>query len=541
MNKLGGWGKWFFAIVVLLSVYFIMNNNSNSQQNQENKLTSQAVIEDLNSLGTGESSEELETGSKQQEIEGKEEESEEEKFNEQGNSLPELQEKQCVSQFSNRTKCQGNAVMKEYQKSNCEVIWALWDECDYLCEEGECAETICVPETLDCNGNYIKKCKYDGSDWDNYYKYCLAGCKDGRCEPTCTSGYLDETRQVGDDIEIKYQHSDCSYDWIYWFACDGEWVEGTCVYEGPTLVYNITPIKNDSDTTCEQKYLDEYQCSGDWSERRLQYSDCSFVWVLWDGCEYGCGTDGKCNQQSGEINNAYVSSVIDGDTIKLDNGETVRLLGINAPEQGEKCYDEAVGHIRDLVEGKEVMLESDVGNRDQYGRLLRHVFIAGIHVNINMVEQGKAIAYIIEPNTKYEAELIEAEREAKSHEMCVWGLKNMPCSGCVKIAYFHYKAEGNDCYNLNDEYVIFQNNCPYTCDVTGWTVKDKTSRPAFVFPNREFWGGEQFTLYTGCGSNTGNQFYWCSSGYTCNAVWNNDGDTLYMRDNGGNLILSYTY
>ena len=28
-----------------------------------------------------------------------------------------------------------------------------------------------------------------------------------------------------------------------------------------------------------------------------------------------------------------------------------------------------------------------------------------------------------------------------------------PCSSCVKVAYLHYNAAGDDCYNLNDEYV----------------------------------------------------------------------------------------
>jgi len=38
---------------------------------------------------------------------------------------------------------------------------------------------------------------------------------------------------------------------------------------------------------------------------------------------------------------AYVSKVIDGDTIKLKNGETIRYIGINAPERDEYLYEEA--------------------------------------------------------------------------------------------------------------------------------------------------------------------------------------------------------
>jgi hypothetical protein len=40
------------------------------------------------------------------------------------------------------------------------------------------------------------------------------------------------------------------------------------------------------------------------------------------------------------------------------------------------------------------------------------------------------------------------------------------------------------------------------------------------------------------GSNTATELYW---GRSYGAVWNNDGDTLYLRDSNGNLVLSYSY
>jgi len=115
------------------------------------------------------------------------------------------------------------------------------------------------------------------------------------------------------------------------------------------------------------------------------------------------------------------------------------------------------------------------------------------------------------------------------------------CSGCIAIDEFHYDA-GDDCDNLNGEYVRFRNTCDAQCNLAGWTVKDKIDdRPEYTFPSFVLNSGSTVTLYTGCGTDTTSEVYWCSNGYPCNAVWNNDGDTLYLRESNGFLCLEYTY
>lgn len=60
----------------------------------------------------------------------------------------------------------------------------------------------------------------------------------------------------------------------------------------------------------------------------------------------------------------------------------------------------------------------------------------------------------------------------------------------------------------------------------------KRTFKTFVFvPNATF------TLFSGRGSDTKDALYWNSK----SAVWNNDGDTLFLRDDKGNLVLSYSY
>ena len=251
--------------------------------------------------------------------------------------------------------------------------------------------------------------------------------------------------------------------------------------------------------------------------------------------------------KTAEKTTAVISEVIDGDTVKLQNGEIVRLLGINAPEKGQVYCKEATNRLKELTEGKEVILEKDVDNKDQYGRLLRYIFLNGENINVKLVREGLATVYIISPNIKYGTELREGENEAKNLGINIWKPPEQKVEGnicdnrCVGISYFHWNAKGNDCENLNNEYVIFKNNCRYSCNLTGWTVKDESSKVIYIFPQFILESGAMVTLYTGCGNDTDTKLYWCSKGYSCNAIWNNNKDTLYLRNSNGELILAYSY
>jgi len=241
---------------------------------------------------------------------------------------------------------------------------------------------------------------------------------------------------------------------------------------------------------------------------------------------------------------AFISRVIDGDSIELKDGTEVRLLGINAPEMGQLCYQEAINRLKELIESKNVILKKDVEDKDQYERLLRFVFLENENINIKMVKEGYAKVYIIPPNTKYESELREAWEECKKQEIgCLCQTVDTVCDNrCLGIQYFHWNAEGNDCENLNGEYVTFVNNCSYSCDLTSWTVEDE-GRHKYEFPKFTLENEKTIVLYTGCGTNTATHLYWCSQGFDCNAIWNNscNGDTLYLRNTEGDLILDYHY
>jgi micrococcal nuclease len=96
------------------------------------------------------------------------------------------------------------------------------------------------------------------------------------------------------------------------------------------------------------------------------------------------------------LDEATVVDVIDGDTIDVRlKGEVqrVRYYGIDAPEQGEDCYDEATERNRELV-ATTVRLQADARDRDENGRLLRYVFTkGGLSVDASLIGEGLAEAW----------------------------------------------------------------------------------------------------------------------------------------------------
>lgn len=124
---------------------------------------------------------------------------------------------------------------------------------------------------------------------------------------------------------------------------------------------------------------------------------------------------------------AQVLRVIDGDTLELDDGRRVRLIGIDAPEKegpythAEPYGDMAAEYVRKALENQAVWLERDVSDTDRYGRLLRYVYLAdGTQVNRWFVAEGQALAAEYPPDTR-DAELLrQAEQEAREHRRGLW-------------------------------------------------------------------------------------------------------------------------
>jgi len=118
---------------------------------------------------------------------------------------------------------------------------------------------------------------------------------------------------------------------------------------------------------------------------------------------------------------AMVTKVLDGDTVVVEGGHHIRLLGIDADERGYPCYNPAKELLEDLVLNKRVRLEKDQTDLDQYDRCLRYLFLDDVNINLELVKEGQAIARFYPPDVKYQEEVIQAEKEAINNKVgCKW-------------------------------------------------------------------------------------------------------------------------
>ena len=112
---------------------------------------------------------------------------------------------------------------------------------------------------------------------------------------------------------------------------------------------------------------------------------------------------------------AQVTNVIDGDTIdvRIDGvGYRVRYVGVNTPERDEPCYEDASDANAEWVEGETVTLVKDVSETDQFGRLLRYVYVGTTLVNEELAQDGWAESVEYLPDTAHAADFRRLEREA---------------------------------------------------------------------------------------------------------------------------------
>lgn len=135
-----------------------------------------------------------------------------------------------------------------------------------------------------------------------------------------------------------------------------------------------------------------------------------------------------------------VKRAVDGDTLVLENGERIRLIGIDTPEMHEsnKLYRDsqrskedvstiqklgrrAYEFTKKLVEGKRVSLEFDVEKQDRYSRLLAYVYLKdGTFVNAEIVKEGYASLMTYPPNVKYADLFLKLYRESRENKRGLW-------------------------------------------------------------------------------------------------------------------------
>src|SRR3989338_1581738 len=217
----------------------------------------------------------------------------------------------------------------------------------------------------------------------------------------------------------------------------------------------------------------------------------------------------------------FVDRVIDGDTIVTGN-RSIRLLGINTPERGELYYNEAKEFLESKVLNKTVRLEFGKERFDLYKRTLAYVFLEEENINLGIVENGFANYYFPSGKDIYYGDFKEAWNSCIEKEENLCEKSNGVCSECIELKEFDYIREEIDFYN----------KCDFSCNLTNWEIKDE-GRKTFVFSKFTLDSGSEVTIKTGSGANTDKTLFWSGEDY----VWTRTGDTLFLRDEEGKLVL----
>jgi micrococcal nuclease len=231
--------------------------------------------------------------------------------------------------------------------------------------------------------------------------------------------------------------------------------------------------------------------------------------------------DNKITEFLDEEDIRNVERAIDGDTIVVGNNTHVRLLGINTPEKGEFYYQEAKDFLSNLTLNKTVKLEYGKDKQDLYGRTLAYIILDGKNLNIEQVRNGFANLFIYDKD-KHTLELENAWKEciASGENLCEKSREE--CSDCIILKSI--STEGQT--------AVFYNNCSFNCDLTNWRIKDE-GRKNFIFPHLILEGNQEARVIVGNKTNNGNDLYWNGESY----VWTSTGDTLFLRDEKGKLVL----
>ncbi|MGY2234825.1 thermonuclease family protein [Pseudomonas gingeri] len=124
-----------------------------------------------------------------------------------------------------------------------------------------------------------------------------------------------------------------------------------------------------------------------------------------------------------------VQRVIDGDTVRLKDGRSVRLIGINTPELGRKgraaepFAEAARQRLQGLVKesGGQVGWVAGRERRDRYGRILAHLYGRdGMNLEARLLAEGLAYQVAVAPDSDlFECQQL-AERQARQLGLGLW-------------------------------------------------------------------------------------------------------------------------
>lgn len=127
-----------------------------------------------------------------------------------------------------------------------------------------------------------------------------------------------------------------------------------------------------------------------------------------------------------DISGATVSGVVDSETLQLQDGRRLKLIGIAQPKAGGPTYRtvnpfQYTQAVEQMVVGKQVNVEQDIQKDDSAGRILGYVYLRdGTFVNAELVRQGYAVPDPQGLNTKYKDYFYMLYRQAQQNNRGFW-------------------------------------------------------------------------------------------------------------------------
>lgn len=236
--------------------------------------------------------------------------------------------------------------------------------------------------------------------------------------------------------------------------------------------------------------------------------------------------DSKIENFLTEQEKVNVVRIIDGDTIVVGNNTHVRMLGINTPEKGELYYKEAKDFLNNSIFNRTIRLEYGRDKTDLYDRTLAYVFLDGKNINLEQVRNGFANFYFPSGKDAYYQNFKDAWNECLRNQKNLCEKSNEKCASCIELKNLDVKKQT----------AIFYNNCSFSCSLTGWNIKDE-GRKNFFFPNFTLKNNQQVSVIVGNQTSNETTLFWKGEDY----VWTAGGDTLFLRDGNGKLVLWKNY